>query len=50
MNKFLEEKLKMFDSVEEAFEDINDFVHKYNYLMNYLNKDYIYDLETTIKE
>ena len=50
MNLFLEEKLKMFDSIEEAFEDINDFIHKYNYLMNYLNKDYIYSLQTTIKE
>lgn len=50
INKFLEEKLKMFDTLEEAFEDIDEFIHKYNYLMNYLNKEYIYEIQDTIKE
>lgn len=50
MKLFLEEKMKMFDSVEEAYEDINEFVHKYNYLMNYINKSQMYDIYKKVKD
>ncbi len=45
MYLFLEERLKVFDSVKEAYEDIYDFVYRYNYLMNYVNKSQAYVIE-----
>ncbi len=47
MKMFLDMELIFFDSIEEAFEDIEDFVHKYNYLMSYNNKDLVYEIQKT---
>ena len=40
---FLNQKIHLFDSIEDAYNDIVQFIHKYNYLMSYINKDLIYE-------
>lgn len=50
MNQFLNSRFSLFTTIEDALGSINDFIYKYNYLMNYMSKDLIYKLSKSYDE
>ncbi len=50
LEMFLKDKTTLYYNVQSAFEDINQFIEKFNNIMYHANKDLIYKLNTTVAE